>query len=134
MGSVGSSSARNGSLGKTMGDNAGFDIETLSLSVGLKVDEEGNDVLDRFLWPSTIVMIDVLAHGLSSNTTGEFSEWNDLFVLKDVFQISDSFKEVVTLDSHGYGVGVFEVCSQVINSAFGSYIITNNYGQFNISS
>ena len=78
--SVGSSSSVNGSLGGDVRDLALFNIETLLFSIGLKVDKEGNNVLDRLFWESTVVMVDVFAHSMSSWTTGVSSEWNDGFM------------------------------------------------------
>ena len=46
MCSEGSSSTVDSSLGANVRDLALFDIETLLFSIGLKVDEEGNDVLN----------------------------------------------------------------------------------------
>ena len=121
MGSVGSSSSADSSLGGNMGDLALLDIETLSLSVGLNVDEEGSDVLDGFGWESTVVMTDVLAHGVSSWTTCESSERNDRSVSSDLIHVVDGLKKVHTSACSSSLIGVLEMCSQIINFALSGY-------------
>lgn len=121
MGSVGSSSSADSSLSGNMGDLALLDIETLSLSVGLNVDEEGSDVLDGFSWESTVVMVDVLAHGMSTWTTGESSKWDDRFVGGALIHVVDGLEEVHTSAGSGSLIGVLEMCSQIINFALSGY-------------
>jgi hypothetical protein len=94
--SVGSSSSVDSSLGANMGDLALFDIKSLLFSVGLKVDEEGNNMLDGLFWESTVMMVDIFAHGVSSWTTCESSEWNNGFVFEDSLHILDGLQEVET--------------------------------------
>ena len=121
MGSVGSSSSADSSLGGNMGDLALLDIETLSLSVGLNVDEEGSDVLDGFGWESTVVMTDVLAHGVSTWTTCESSERNDGSVGSDFVHVMDGLKKVHTSACSSSLISVLEMSSQVINFALSGY-------------
>ena len=121
MGSVGSSSSANGSLGGNVTDLAFLDIETLSLGVGLNVDEEGQNVLDGLGWVSTVVMVDVLAHSFSSWTTSVSSEWNDFLVLSNSFHVIDGLKKVHASAGSGGLIGVFVMSSQVIHSAFSGY-------------
>ena len=121
MGSVGSSSSADSSLGGNMRDLALLNIESLSLSVGLEVDEEGSNVLDGLGWESTVVMTNVLAHGVSSWSSSVSSERNDGFVGGDLIHVMDGLKEAHTSASSGSLIGVFVMSSQVIHSAFSGY-------------
>jgi hypothetical protein len=120
--SVGSSSSIDSSLGGNVRDLAFFNIKTLLFSVRLKVDEESNNVLDGLFWESTVVMMDVFAHGVSSWTTGESSEWNNGFVLENSLHILDGLNEVETSACSSSLISVLEMGSQVIDSAFSGYI------------
>ena len=111
MSSVSSSSSVNSSLGNNVGNLALFDIETLLLSVRLKVVKKSNDVLDGLLWESTVVMVDILAHSVSSWSTSVSSEWNDRLVLKNSLEVSEGLKEVETSASSGSLVGVLVMSS-----------------------
>jgi hypothetical protein len=121
MGSVGSSSSADSSLSGNMRDLALFGIESLGLSVGLEVDKESSNVLDGLGWESTVVMTDVLAHGVSSWTTGVSSERNDGSVGGALIHVVDGLKEHHTSASSGGLVGVLVMSSQVIHSAFSGY-------------
>ena len=109
--SVSSSSSVDSSLGNNVGNLALFDVETLLLSVRLEVDKESNDVLDGLLWESTVVMADVLAHGVSTWSTSVSSEWNDGFVFKDSLEVANSLDEVEASASSGSLVGVLVMSS-----------------------
>ena len=63
--SVSSSSSLDGSLGADMSNLALLSVETLSLSVGLEVDEQVLNVFDRFLWESSIGIVDLFALSIS---------------------------------------------------------------------
>jgi hypothetical protein len=121
MGSEGSSSSADSSLGSNVRDLAFLDIKTLGLGVGLKVGEEGMDVLDGLGWESTVVMVDVLAHGMSTWTTSESSEWNDLLVFSNSIHVVDGFEKGHTSAGSGSLIGVLEMGSQVIDLAFSGY-------------
>jgi hypothetical protein len=121
MGSVGSSSSADGSLGANVTDLALLNIKTLSFGVGLNVGEEGEDVLDGLGWESTVVMVDVLAHSVSSWTTGISSERNDFLVLSDSLQVIDGVENGHTSAGSSSLIGVFVMSSQVIHSAFSGY-------------
>ena len=121
MGSVGSSSSADSSLSGNMRDLALFGIESLGLSVGLEVDKESSNVLDGLGWESTVVMTDVLAHGVSSWTTGVSSERNDGSVGGALIHVVDGLKEHHTSASSGGLVGVLVMSSQVSNSATSGY-------------
>ena len=121
MGSESSSSSADSSLGGNVRDLAFLDIKTLGLGVGLKVVEEGHDVLDGLGWESTIVMIDVLAHSVSTWSTGESSEWNDLLVVSNSIHVVDGFEKGHTSAGSGGLISVLEMGSQVIDLAFSGY-------------
>jgi len=121
MGSVGSSSSADSSLGGNVRDLAFLDIKALGFSVGLEVDEEGHNVLDGLGWESTVVMVDVLAHGVSTWTTGESSEWDDGFVLSNSIKVVNGLEEVHTSACSSSLIGVLEMSSQIIGSAFSGY-------------
>ena len=123
MSSVSSSSSVDSSLGDDVGNLALFDIETLLLSVGFEVVEKSDNMLDRLLWESTIVMVDVFAHSMSSWATSVSSEWNDRLVFENSLEVSNGLKEVETFAGSGSLGGVLVMSSQVINSAFSGYSI-----------
>lgn len=120
MGSVSPPSATDGSLGGDVGDLALLNIKTLGLSVGLQVLEQREDVLSGLLRPPTVVMTEVLAHGLSSRTTGESSEGDDGGVVEDSLHVLDGSEQSHASAGSGSLVGVLEVGSQVIDSALSS--------------
>ena len=121
MSSIGSSSSLDGSLGSNVGNLALLDVETFALGIGLEVLEELNNMFDRFLWESTVVMAEVLAHGMSSWSTSVSSEWDDSGVLKDSLHVLDSLQEVEASAGSGSLIGVLVVSSQIVNSACSSY-------------
>ena len=121
MSSVGSSSSVNSSLCGNMADLASLDIKTFMLSVGFQVFEETDNVSDRFLWESTIVMLVDLAHSLSSWSSSESSEWNDRSVIDNSLHIVECFQNVETSACSSSLISVFKMDSLIIRSAFSSY-------------
>ena len=118
--SVGSSSSANSSLCGNMADLASLDIKTFMLGVGFQVFEETDNVSNRFLWESTIVMLVNLAHSLSSWSSSESSEWNDGSVIKDSLHIVECFQDVETSACSSSLISVFKMDSLIIRSAFSS--------------
>ena len=125
MSSVGSSSSVNSSLCGNMADLASFDIKTFMLGVGFQVLEETDDVSDRLLWESTIVMLVDFAHGLSSWSSSESSERNDGSVIENSLHIVDGFQDVETSACSSSLISVFEMDSLIIRSALSSYRTKN---------
>jgi hypothetical protein len=123
--SVGSSSSVNSSLCGNMADLASFDIKTFMLGVGFQVLEETDDVSDRLLWESTIVMLVDFAHGLSSWSSSESSERNDGSVIENSLHIVDGFQDVETSACSSSLISVFEMDSLIIRSALSSYRTKN---------
>jgi len=87
---------------------------------------------DRFLWESTIVMLVDLAHGLSSWSSSESSEWNDRSVIKNSLHIVECFQDVETSACSSSLISVFKMNSLIVRSALSSYRIkteirTNSY-------
>ena len=121
VGSVGSSSSVNSSLCGNMADLASLNIKTFVLGVGFQVLEETENVSDRLLWESTIVMLVLLGHGLSSWSSSESSEWNDSGVLKNSLHVLDGFQDVETSACSSSLIGVFKVDSLIIRSALGRF-------------
>merc|ERR1712072_801379 len=109
--SIGSSSSVNSSLCGNMADLASLNIKTFMLSVGFQVLEKTDNMSDRFLWESSIVMLVNLAHCLSSWSSSESSEWNDGSMFKDSFHILDSFQDVETSACSSSLIGVFKMNS-----------------------
>jgi hypothetical protein len=66
-------------------------------------------------------MIDVLAHSVSTWTTGESSEWNDLLVGFNSLHVVDGSEKSHTSAGSGGLIGVLEMGSQVIDLAFSGY-------------
>ena len=125
MSSVGSSSSVNSSLCGNMADLASFDIKTFMLGVGFQVLEETDDVSDRLLWESTIVMLVDFAHGFSSWSSSESSERNDGSVIENSLHIVDGFQDVETSACSSSLISVFEMDSLIIRSALSSYRTKN---------
>ena len=123
MSSVSSSSSVDSSLGNDVGNLALFDIETLLLSVRFEVVKKGDNVLDRLLWESSVMMVDIFAHSVSSWSTSVSSERNDGLVFKNSLEISNGLEKVKTSAGSSSLGGVLVMSSQVINSAFSGYII-----------
>lgn len=121
VGSVGSSSTSDGSLSGNVGNGALLNIETLGLSVRLEVGEEVQDVFDGLFWESTVVMLILLAHGLSAWATGESSEWDDVFVGENSVHVFNGLKDVHSSASSSSLIGVLEVSSQVVDLGGGGY-------------
>ena len=117
MSSVGSSSTLNGSLGGDVGDLALVDIKSLGLSVALQVSEESYNLFDRFLWVSSIMVIEILADSVSAWSSSVSPERDDGFVLENVLHVLDGLDEVETSAGSGSFVSVLVVCSQVVHSA-----------------
>ena len=117
VGSVSSSSALNSSLGGDVRDLALLNIKTLSFSVALEVSKESNHVLDGLLRPSTVMVVHLLAHGVSARSTGVSSEGDDALVLKASLEVLDGSGEHESSAGSGSLVCVLVVCSQVVNSA-----------------
>jgi len=66
-------------------------------------------------------MVEVFAHSVSSWSSCEFSEGNDSFVFENSLHVLDGLQQVESLTGLGGLVRVFEMTSQVVNSAFSSY-------------
>lgn len=118
VGSVSSSSTFASSLGANMGDLALCGVEhlLLSLAVSFKVLKEVQNVFTRLLRESTIVMVLVLTHGVSSGTTSIPSEGDDILLLLDALDIFNSLKKVHATKSSGSIVSVLVVSTEIINS------------------
>ena len=126
MGSVGSSSTADSSLDNDVADEAFFWVEGLLEGVGLEVVEQVEDVLAGLLWPSAIVVTDVLAHSLAAWTSGVLPEGNDLLVGNHILDVLDGLEQVESLAGSGSLISVLVVGSQVIHSALNSCNTTNN--------
>ena len=120
MGSVGSSTAGNGALDNGVVDNASVNIELGGLSVSSKVDEELTASLKGLLGPSTLGVLEFLALSVTSNTSGESAEGDNLLVLETVLVVLNGSVQLHALDGASRLVCVLEVSSQVRNSAFSS--------------
>jgi hypothetical protein len=105
-----------------MGDSALFWVERLGHGVGLQVIQQRENVLAGFLWPSSVGVFDVFAHGVVTGTSSESPEGNDLFVSNDILHVFDSLQQIQSSARSGCLIRVLKVSSQVINSAFSRYI------------
>ena len=116
MGSIGSPSALGGSLDADVGDLAFCGVKhlLLGLTVGLEVLEQVQNVFAGLLRESTVVMVDILAHGVSARTTSVPSEGNNVLLLKNTLDIFDGFNEVHATACAGSIVSVLVVSSKVI--------------------
>ena len=92
MGSESSSSSADSSLSADVGDLASLWVKRLSLRVGFEVLEKGKNMTASLLWESSVVMVVVLAHGMSSWSSSESSERNECFVFNNIVKVFDSFQ------------------------------------------
>jgi hypothetical protein len=121
MGSVSTSSSGDGSLGDGMVDDASVDIKVLGLSVGLEVNEERSDSLDGLLGPSSELVLEDLALGVTADTTGVHSEGNDGFVGEASIHVLNGLVKSKTLACAGNIVGVLVMDSKVTDLTHGGY-------------
>ena len=119
MGSVSSPSTLGGSLDANVGDFAlgGVKHLLLRLTVGLEVLKQVQNVFTGLLRESTVMMVDVLAHGVSTRATSVPSEGNNVLLLKNTLDIFDGLNKVHAAASTGSIVGVLVVSSKVIDSS-----------------
>jgi large subunit ribosomal protein L17e len=110
VGSVSSPSTLGGSLDANVGDFAlcGVKHLLLRLAVGLEVLKQVQNVFTGLLRESTVVMVNVLAHGVSTRTTSVPSEGNNVLLLKNTLDIFNSLQKVHAAASTGSIVGVLE--------------------------
>ena len=80
-------------------DHESINIETLDLSVGFGVLEEGEDVLAGLLWPSTLGGGGLELFGLTSSAHGaiESGEWDTSVTLDDGLEVGNGLVQVHTL-------------------------------------
>lgn len=118
MGSIGSSSALGGSLDANVSDFTlgGVKHLLLGLTVGLEVLKQVQNVFTGLLRESTVMMVLVLAHGVSTRATSVPSEGNNVLLLKNTLDIFDGLNKVHTAASTGSIVGVLVVSSEIIDS------------------
>jgi len=121
MGSVSASSSGDGSLADGVVDNASVDVESLLLSVSSQVLEERLNGLDGLLGPSSKLVLEDLALGVSTDTTGVHSEGNDGFFSEASVHVLDGFIELKSLACSGNIVRVLVMDSQVSDLAYGGF-------------
>ena len=114
---VGSSAAGDSALGHGVGDHTLVGVELLALGVSLEVDEELADDLDALLWPSTLLVVELLQHGVSADSAIVPSEWYNMFVLKNVLEVGESLLQMHALNGASDFVSVLVVSSEVSNLA-----------------
>ena len=123
MGTVGSSTAGDSALNNDVGDDTLVSVELVAGSVSLQVNEELTDNLDGLLRPSSLGVFELFHLSVSTNTSCELSEWNNLFVLEDILHVLDSLLQAPALNRAGDFISVLEVSSKVSNLALSSYWI-----------
>ena len=116
MGSVGSSTARDGALHDDVVDDTLVNVQLGSLSVGLKVDKEFDDSLGRLLGPSSLLTLPDLALGVTAKMTIEPSEGDDALVLNYGVQVSDGGLDLQSLASTCSLVSVLKMAAEIRNS------------------
>lgn len=127
VGSVSSSSSFASSLGGNVSDGALCGVKHLffGLAVSFKVLKQVQNVFTRLLGESTVMMMLVLAHGVSSGTTSVPSERNDVLLLKNALDIFDGLKKVHATTSTGSLISVLVMSTKIVDSGGSSYKITN---------
>ena len=114
---VGSAATLLGTLNNDVGDDALVNIEALGFAVGLEVDEQETDSLDRLFGPSTGVGADHLALGVSLSEM--LSEANNSLVVKNLIQVGNSLLDFHALNSVGGVVSVLVVGALVLDLGLG---------------
>ena len=100
-----------------MVDDAVVDVELGGLGVGLQVDEQLPDALDRLLGPATLRVLEGLALGVATNAARVPPEGDDLLVLEARVHVPDGLLEVPSLHRASHFVSVLIVGAQVGDSA-----------------
>ena len=121
MGAVSSSSSGNSALDDNMVDKTVVWVKFVALSVGFEVNNEFANNSDALLWPSSLASLEFFALSMSSDATYILSEWNNLSVLKDIVQVTESLLESQALDGTGDFISVLIMSSQISDLAFSSY-------------
>jgi hypothetical protein len=116
VGSVGSSTARDGALHDDVVDDALVDVQLAGLSVSLKVDKEFTDSLGGLLGPSSLFTLEDLALGVTAKMTIEPSEGDDALVLNYGVQVSDGGLDLHSLASACSLVSVLKMAAEIRNS------------------
>ncbi len=119
MGSECSSSSLHGSVDCNVVNNAFLDIKSLSLSIGLQVLEQGQDVFGRFFRPSSLSKLEMLSLSSSTNVTSVSLVGDALLVFEHIFHVSDCLLELQSLDSVSSFESVLVVSSQVVDLGLG---------------
>jgi hypothetical protein len=122
MGSVSASTSGDGSLADGVVDDASLNIESLLFSVSFEVAKEILNGLDGLLGPSSKFVLENLALGVTTNTTGVHSEGDDSFFGKTSVHVLDSFLDFETLACAGNIVRVLVMDSEVTDLGHGGYI------------
>lgn len=115
MGTVGTTALLGGLVDLDVLDNAGLKVKTLSLSVGLGVLQEGQDVLGTLNGPASLGDTMDLGLGTTANTTVETTESNSLLVLQNITKESLGLLKAHTLNGHGGFTGVLEVDTEIVS-------------------
>jgi hypothetical protein len=113
VGTVGAAALLGGLVDLDVLDNASIEVKTLSLSVGLGVLQESQDVLARLDGPTALGNTPNLSLGAATDTTVEAAERNSLLVINDIGEERLSLLQAHTLNSHGSFTGVLEVNTEV---------------------
>ena len=118
MGTVGSSTAGDGTLHHVVVDHALVSVELVAGSVSFQVNKEFANNLGRLLWPSSLGVFEWLQLCVSSNASRVPSEWNNLFVLNHILQVCNCLLQVPALNGTSNLISVLVVSSKVSNLAF----------------
>jgi len=113
MSSVGASAAADSALHDGVRDQTPVQVEALSLGVRAQVHQQLTDGLERFLGPTTKRVLESHCLSVAANTSGVFTERNNLLVLGAVLQVVNSLVDLETFHRAGNFVGVFVVNTEV---------------------
>lgn len=115
VGTVGAAALLGGLVDLDVLDDAGLEVKTLGLGVGLGVLQKGQDVLGTLDGPASLGDTMDLGLGTAANTTVEAAEGNSLLVLHNIVEESLGLLEGHALDSHGSLTGVLEVDTEIVS-------------------
>ena len=122
MGSISSSSSLLGLIQLNVGDNQLLQIERLELGIVLQVLNEGQEILDRLLWPSSLSPSELSSLSSSSDSSVESHERNALFVLEDLSEVASDLLNGLAFHHLGSLVGVLEVAWDLVSTGLGVFL------------
>lgn len=114
MSTVGSSVTDGGTIDLSVGDVELAGVQFLALTVGLEVVEENEEEAASLLGPGALIaVLDVVALGVTTETTVVLGEGDDGLVGNDVVEVLLGGDDVLASDGLGDGNALLEVNAEI---------------------